>query len=393
MARPVEREDTSTSTLSPAQVQEQSQKLATFLNAQTAVDVAQAKASQNPKSVIYQQGLETAKAALDVAKTAYGTTQVSASSSSSASSNQNVDDKTATPSTDPLAMLQKSAQDAARKDAFKMLEDTFAGFGLQSLSATISKLMKDNVGPNEAALMLKQTPEYKQRFAGNFDPTYGRAAKGLNVLTEAEYLGVERTYGELMQQYGVSNLANRNQFAQLIGGDVSTTELQDRLNLAVTSVQKADPTVMATLKAYYPNITDANLVSYFLAPEDTLPQLQRQVQAADIGAAAVQQGIPGIGVKRAEQLAGLGVSYAQAQKGYGEIATVLPAATTLSNIYAKQTGATYGQTELENQYLLGSGEAALKQRELNKLELATFSGQSGVDTRAAALGKSIQGAF
>ena len=82
-----------------------------------------------------------------------------------------------------------------------------------------------------------------------------------------------------------------------------------------------------------------------------------------------------------------------AQKGYGEIAAVAPTAKVLNAIYAPQTGTTYGQADLENQYLLGSGEAALKQRELNKLELGQFSGQSGIDVRAAALGKSIQGAF
>ena len=157
---------------------------------------------------------------------------------------------------------------------------------------------------------------------------------------------------------------------------------------------------MATLKQYYPTINTADIVSYFLAPAETLPMLQQQVNAADVGAAAAQQGIPGLSVSktRAEQLAQLGVTYQGAQAGYGKVAEVLTEGQKLSQIY-KEAGINYNQTSAENQYLLNEGAAKLEQNKLNSLEQAQFSGRSGVVGASAAagysgsLGKSIQGKF
>jgi hypothetical protein len=287
---------------------------------------------------------------------------------------------------------------SAQQDAYALLEDIFRSYGLESLIPVIKGYMQQNIGPNQASLLLKQTPEYKTRFAGNYDPTYGRVAKGLNALSEAEYLNLENNYAMQMTAYGQGTLANKAQFANLIGNDISATELKDRLDLAVTQVQQADPTVMATLRKFYPTITDANLVGYFLNPADTLPMLNRQVQAADIGAAATQQGL-GTDKTSAEALAAYGTTYAQAQAGYGRIAEVLPTSQKLSNIYGGQTGINYNQAEGESEFLKNSGAAALERQKLKDLEQAQFSGRSGVlGANVAAgysgsLGKSIQGSF
>ena len=281
-----------------------------------------------------------------------------------------------------------------QKDAYALLEDTFKSYGLESLVPVIKGYMQQNMGPNQAVLALKGTPEYQARFAGNT----ARVAAGLNALSEGDYLTLENSYATQMTAYGQGALANKAQFANLIGNDISATELKDRLDLAVTQVQQADPTVMASLKSYYPSITDANLVSYFLNPADTLPMLNRQVQAADIGAAATQQGLTTNKIA-AEGLAAYGTTYAQAQAGYGKIAEVLPASQRLSAIYGRQTGINYNQAEGEAQYLKNSGAAALEQQKLKDLEAAQFSGRSGVlGANVAAgysgsLGKSIQGSF
>jgi hypothetical protein len=283
---------------------------------------------------------------------------------------------------------------SATQDAFALLEATFNQYGLESLAPLIKGYMQQNMGPNQAALLLKQTPEYKARFAGNET----RKAAGLNMLSEAEYLALENSYTNLFGSYGVKNLANRTQFAGLIGNDVSSTELNSRLDLAVNQVQNADPTVVSTLKQFYPSISNQDLVSYFLAPGETLPQLQMQVQSADIGAAATQQGLA-TSQSSAEALAKYGVTYGQAQVGYGKIAEALPATQKLSQIYNAQTGINYNQTEAEAQYLKNSGAATLEQQKLKDLESAQFQGRSGVlGANVAAgysgsLGKSIQGSF
>lgn len=292
---------------------------------------------------------------------------------------------------------------AEQRDAFKMLEDLFTSYGLSSLVPKIREYMvgiKDpstgkiqQIGPNEATILLRQTPEYQARFAGNT----ARVSKGLNALTERDYLNAENDYAELFKMYGVQNLGTRDRMANLIGNAVNLKDLNSRLNLAVYNVQNADPTVLASLRTYYPNVSNKDLLSYFLAPEETLPDLERRVTAAEIGGAAMMQGfktdtgLPTVTKTRAEQLAAAGVTGAEALKGYKDVAGLMPTAAKLSGIYGKQTGTTYGQTELENQYLLSSSEAAQRQRELNKLEEAQFSGSSGTNANVQFLRRPITG--
>ena len=76
------------------------------------------------------------------------------------------------------------------------------------------------------------------------------------------------------------------------------------------------------------------MVAYVLDPNQQFQKIERQVAAAEIGAAAGLQGIS-TGVSVAEQLAAQGVTKAQAQKGYATIADILPTAEKLSGIYDK----------------------------------------------------------
>jgi hypothetical protein len=307
---------------------------------------------------------------------------------------------------DPLVAYQKQIDAEKRADAFSLLKDTFNQYGLSDLASTIEQFMRDNVGSNEAALRLKTDTSinpatgkaynapYVARFAGNVT----RVANGLDALSEADYIQMEQNYSTLFEKYGQASLANKAQFAKLIGSDVSQTELNERLDLAITNVQNADPTVKATLKQFYPGITDANLVSYFLAPEDTLPTLQRQVQASQINAAAQEQGLNRgttaqeiAGYKTsAESLAAYGVTQQQAQAGYAKIGTVLPTSTKLSDIY-KEAQVDYTQGTAESEFLKGNAEAALKRKQLEQLETGSFSAKSGVGQYG--LNKSIQGSF
>jgi len=294
---------------------------------------------------------------------------------------------------------------SAIQDAYSMVKSTvaqwFGGNPAWVAAATdfLNKEIAGNNGPDTILYDFRQQDFYKARFSGNI----ARATNGLNLLTEADYISLENKYSTLFESYGVgtssaTNLSTQSQFATLIGNDISPTELNSRLDLAVNQVQQADPTVLNTLKQYYPTISNSDLVGYFLAPSQALPALQRQVQTADIGAAAAQQGLSDT-LARASQLAAYGVTYTQAQAGYGKIAEDLPAGQKLSGIYGNQTGINYDQTTAENQYLMNSGAAALEQQKLADLEKQQFSGRSGVVGASAAagysgsLGKSIQGQF
>lgn len=263
-------------------------------------------------------------------------------------------------------------------DAFALLKDLFTDYGLEELVPVIEGYMKQGIGPKQAAILLKQEPVYKTRFAGNEK----RRTSGLNVLSEAEYLALEDAYSQTLKAYGqqtyfgTDRKARQAAMSTLIGGDISATEFKDRIDLAVTRVANADPLIKTQLKGYY-NIEDTDLVGYFLNPTQNLPKLEEKVKAAEIGSAAAAQNLV-TSMATAEDLAKFGVDLATARKGYATIADVLPTAGKLGEIY-KQEGITYGQTEAESETFKGLASAQRKRLKLAEREIGTFSGQSGTN--------------
>jgi hypothetical protein len=285
---------------------------------------------------------------------------------------------------------KKEISDATR-DAFAALRDLFASYGLESLAGEISDYMTQGLTAGEALIKLKTNPTgaYAKRFAGNFT----RVKNGLNAISEAEYIANERAYAETLKSYGLGNMLSLNRednykkFADYIAGDVSPDEFKDRVKTVVTRVQNADPSIKSTLREFYPEITDNDLVGYFLNPKENLPKLQEKVTASEIGAAAKGAGLT-TNVGTATDLAKYGVDQAEAREGYSSIASVLPTATKLGDIY-NETGVKYAQAEGEAEVFKGNQDAATKRKRLASMERAAFSGSSG--TGQSSLIRNTQG--
>jgi hypothetical protein len=277
--------------------------------------------------------------------------------------------------------------DADRRDAFALLKDIFAQYGLEDLASTIEGYMKDDIGVNQATLLLKQTPAYQTRFAGN----QMRLKAGLNVLSEAEYLALENSYSETLKAYGqagyfgTDRVARQAKLAAAIGADISAVEFKDRISTVVDRVTNADPAVKSTLRSFY-NITDEDLVGYFLNPKENLPRLKEKVTSAEIGTSAFAQGLTS-NVASAEELAKYGVDLETARKGYATIADILPTASKLGDIY-KEEGIKYTQGMAEEETFKGLASAQRKRQRLAEKEIASFSGQSGVTRGSLSTGTS-----
>jgi hypothetical protein len=285
---------------------------------------------------------------------------------------------------------KKEISDATR-DAFAALRDLFASYGLEGLAGEISDYMTQGLTAGEALIKLKTNPSgaYAKRFAGNF----ARVKNGLNAISEAAYIGLENSYASTLRSYGLGNMVSLNRednykkFADYIAGDISADEFKDRVDTVVTRVQNSDPGIKATLKAFYPEITDNDLVSYFLSPKENLPKLQEKVTASEIGAAATGMGLA-TNVGTATDLARYGIDKKEAREGYSTIAGVLPTATKLGDIY-NETGVRYAQAEGEAEVFKGNQDAATKRKRLASMERAAFSGSSG--TGQSSLTRSTQG--
>jgi len=301
----------------------------------------------------------------------------------------------------PLTKEDFDAQQAAaiaaeralneKRDAFALIEATMRSYGfsedeLKELNTYIQAgLLNPKLGPEQLVLQLRQLPVYKARFAGNEE----RRARGLNALSEANYLLQESAYAETLRQYGLQRFVNRTQFATFIGNDISNTEVGRRVKTAVERLQMGDPAILRQLRSYYA-ITDSDIVSYFLNPKEVLPELESKVTTAEIGATAGQYGLD-TGLARASDLERYGVDLERARRGYSNIAQVLPRTTTLSDIY-KQAGIDYTQTTAEEEEFKGLASAKRAREKLVGLETAAFSGASGA-TRGVSLSKQLGGTY
>lgn len=274
-------------------------------------------------------------------------------------------------------------------DAYALLQQTFKDFGLDDpeILKAIQGFMEAGIGSNQAAIELRKTTAYINRFRGNEI----RRQAGLNVLDEVTYLQLENSYNETLRAYGLQGYfgtdrkISQSKMADIIGNDISATEFKDRIDTVVTRVNNADPMIKNTLKSFY-NITDTDLVGYFLNPKENLPKLQEKVTAAEIGSEALKQNLV-TGVESATALAQLGITKTQAREGYSAIGGVLPTATKLGQIYGEE-GIQYSQT-LAEQEVFGQLESAKRKRmKLAEKEIGTFSGASGLGRGALTSGSS-----
>ena len=279
-----------------------------------------------------------------------------------------------------------------RQSAFDLLRAQFAQYGLEALVDPLKGLIQENISPSEFAVRLRQTEPYKKRFAANAS----RIANGLRSLSEGEYIALEDQYQNIMRNYGLpatyytkGDLGRQEGFEKFISGDVSPAELEDRIVTAQKRVLNAPPEVTTALKQFYPDITNGDILAYTLDPSKGLQDIKRKVTAAEIGGAALGQGL-GTSMARAEELARFGVTAETARQGYQAVAEIAPRGSQLAAIYKQEP---YGQTEVETEVfgLTGSAAAGQRRKKLTELERASFSGQAG--TTAGALGRERAGSF
>jgi len=271
----------------------------------------------------------------------------------------------------------------AGQSAYDLLFEQFSRYGMGSLVEPLKQFIQQGISSSEFTLRLRDTDAYKKRFAANAI----RIGKGLSALNEAEYIGLEDQYQNIMRQYGLpasyytrGDMGRQEGFEKFLANDVSAAELEDRVITAQSRVLNANPEVLASLKQFYPGIGDGDILAYTLDPEKALTDIKRKVTAAEIGGAAMQRGL-GTSMTRAEELGAAGITKQQAQEGYGVIASGLQRGSQLASIYGESP---YTQTTAESEIfnIAGSTEAEKQRKKLTSLEKSTFGGQTGVSSSA-----------
>ena len=294
---------------------------------------------------------------------------------------------------------------AAQTDSIAALTALLGSYGIGELGDAITKALINGYSVDTIQLIM-QDPNSNDPLAVAFQKRFPankiRSAQGKSVLSPGEYLAAERRYTEIMQSYGVAGLASRSVLNDFITNDISATEVSDRIGLAVDRVQNADSATKKMLATYYPMLNTNDIVTAMLNPKEGLPALQRKVQIAEIGGAALAQGLNTSinamsmksdlysniqpGALGAQGLAELGVTKEQARIKYEQVAEVTPRGEFLSAI---SPGEDYTRLQAEQEAFLGMASAKRARENLVKQEQGRFAGSAG--TSKASLTSSTKG--
>jgi len=303
---------------------------------------------------------------------------------------------TTTTTEDPAAAELRRQNEADRRSAYAILDDAFKGYGLETLAPVIRSLMEQGVSTDEAALELRKTDAYKTRFIGN----EGRIAKKLAVYSPAEYLQAEQTYRDVLAQNGLEALAGTETYSKLISGAVSPVEMQNRIINVFNKIDNADSGLKEQLGTYFstygvgdPNLQRTQIASALLIGATSAQELERSLQKSQLRSAATTAGLGVLGepevtdLQKQLEAAKTYDVYGTAKKAFGELATVQPLTTKLSQIYNEDT--TGLQQELQQEAFFGL--ASQRRKNLQQKEQAAFSGQSGIST--VSLAQQASGSF
>lgn len=208
----------------------------------------------------------------------------------------------------------------ADQSARALLNSTLHSYGLDSLGSLVWQWDLQGRPPEQIMLDIRDTPEYQQRF-----PAMQALAKQGHAMTEQAYMDYEKQATQVMRAAGMPPgfYDNPADFASLISGQVSISELNQRVQDAYVRVINAPPEVRAAYGQFFGDGGDQALAATFLDDQKALPVLERQTAAAEFAGAGSRFGYS-IDLGTATQAAQQGVTASQAQSGFGQVQQLNP---------------------------------------------------------------------
>lgn len=224
--------------------------------------------------------------------------------------------------------------------------------------------------PTEAIMLnIRQQPFYQQRFAGN----EGLRKAGLAELTPEQYLQAEQSYSDLLHRANLGDLATRSNFASMIGGQVSATELSDRISNVYLRIKNADSALRDEMQRLgeLGNLNASDFAAALLMGNEGAASLQRKIATAEVSTEFTSRGMQS--ALGASELANLGVTRDQARAGAEYVGKGTQRLSQLTDVYG---GSTAGlQSELEKEAF--KGMESQRRKKLTEQEQAAFAGSSG----------------
>ena len=257
-----------------------------------------------------------------------------------------------------------------QQSAFDLMMSMLNEYNLGTLADVLKGLIiGGDTDPNLLQLKLQDTQEWKVRFAGN----ESLKQAGLPVLSVGEYLATERSYAQVMKNYGLPQgfYDDPSDFAKWIGGSVSPNELQQRAQSYADIANREDPAVTAQLASM--GMSQGDILAYIMDPSRAMPLVQKKYQTTLLGSAARRAGVTADNGYLGH-LTELGITEQQAAQGYGMIGEGLGTMKELGSIY----GEDFNQSDFEGAVFEQNAAATQKQKRLASRERAAFQGSAGV---------------
>lgn len=201
----------------------------------------------------------------------------------------------------------------AADDAFTLVRQMLDTYGLGSLADWAYQQIVSGHSEQQVLYDLRQQEPYKARFRG----MALRQQAGLPAISEAEYLSYERAVRQTFVQAGLPPgfYDQPEDFASLIGNDVSVSELQTRVTDGYRQVADAAPEIRAAFANLFGADGDAALAAWFLDGDKAVPVLERAVRVAQASGTGSRYGFGDR--TTAEDLAARGLSQGQLEQGFG----------------------------------------------------------------------------
>jgi hypothetical protein len=280
-----------------------------------------------------------------------------------------------------------------------------SAYKITGLASTLAQIRSDypDISSEDMLTLLRNDPRYNKEYLKRFAGNARLAAAGKPVLSEKDYLANEAAYAKIFKAYDVERFANSEQYATLIGNELAPDEVNARVSMAYKRILNGDSNVLLALRKFGSSLSTGDLVAAMLDPKNQLPALEKKITSAEIGGAALKQGLQAfeaatsvqsgmytnvmggtIGTEAAMQS---GATAATANVDYKAIATELPRMEFLSSISGGLPQ--YGQVEAEKARIQGLASEERKKQNLIALEEARYGGSSGVGRRNSSVAGQI----
>ena len=201
-----------------------------------------------------------------------------------------------------LGLENDALRFAGEESSADILADLVQRYGLPS---TITDFLTEQMIAGESELGIAQKIRARPEYAARFPGMAVRRELNLPTISESEYIGLERSYRTIMRAANLpANFHDGPEdFTNLISGDVSAQEFQQRVGLAESALDTANQDIITQLRDFY-DLSDGDLTAYYLDPKQAqnVFEQRRMYEAAGLSVAATQSIGEGLEVGTAEAL-------------------------------------------------------------------------------------------